>query len=150
MAAPLAGQIIRASDSFNIQTFTPVWTNVTVGTGAINEGWYLQQGDLVNWGFRLQFGTGGTSSGSVILDLPVAAFTGGGNGLQWTVGSFIIRDASASAANYAGSLSIFTSGGVSAAFSLGNSTTRANNTVPIAGNYAIDDVISGQGVYRAQ
>lgn len=145
---PLAGQIIRASDAFNMQTFTPVYTNYTIGAGAVNEGWYQEIGELVMWGFRTQLGTApaGAGASGVLVDLPVPAWTGGGNSLQAAAGSFVVRDASP-LLNYIGTMSIFASTGLQVSFSLGSSTTRMNGTNPITP--AVDDVISGSGVYRA-
>lgn len=148
MATPLPGNRTRTSDIFTVTTFTPTW-NFTVGTGATNEGWYAQIGELVHWGVRVQLGTSPTSSGttSVLLDLPVDAWTGGGNGLQAVLGTFNYRDASGPSF-YAGSANVFASAGTQACFILGSSTTRLSPTNPVA--FAVDDVIAVGGTYMAQ
>ena len=144
---PLAGDPLKAADSFNLVTFTPVWTALTVGSGAVNEGWYNRSGDVVHWGFRLQLGTTPSGAGTTIqMDLPVAAWTGGGSGLQAAVGSFNIRDAS-TVNQYPGTITVFSSSGLSCAFSLASGSTRWNSSTPMA--VAVDDIISGSGVYRA-
>ncbi len=144
---PAAGDPVKITDSFLLNTFTPVWTALSIGTGAINEGWWNQQGSIVNWGFRLQLGTAPSGAGTTIqIDLPVNAWVGGGNSLQAAVGVFNIRDAS-TVNQYPGTLTVFSSGGGSAAFSLPTGNTRWNSSTPMA--VAVDDIISGSGTYRA-
>jgi hypothetical protein len=127
---------------------------VTIGTGAIREGWWQQIGDAVLWGFRLQFGTSPAFTAEANLDLPVVAFAGGGLSLQGCVGSWIFRDTSA-VNHYAGSIGIWDSAGVQCSFAgtwdgtaprkrLGD---NAGTDLPVA--VAVDDVLSGTGYYRA-
>lgn len=149
MAAPLPGANIRASDIFNLASFTPTWTSLTIGTGAVNEGWYSQIGDLVFWGFRTQLGTSPSFTGTALVDLPVAAWVGGGNGLQMVLGAFHYRRASGTLM-YTGSATVFASAGTQAAFSLGSTTTRVGSTGPTPAAAGVDDVLSASGVYRAQ
>jgi len=142
-----AGDPLKITDTLNLVTFTPSWTALTIGTGAVNEGWYNQQGSIVNWGFRLQLGTSPGGAGTTIqIDLPLPAWTGGGNSLQAVVGSFNIRDAS-TVNQYPGTITVFSSSGLSAALSLAAGNTRWNSTTPMA--VAVDDIISGSGTYRA-
>lgn len=54
------------------QTWTPSWTNLTVGNG-IQQATYIQTGKTVNVCVTLDFGTTTTVSGSVSLTLPVTA-----------------------------------------------------------------------------
>lgn len=148
---PNPGDPVRADDAFDLNTFTPSWTNVTLGTtGLANEGWYQRIGDLVAWGFRLELGTSGTISSTVNLDLPVPAWSGGGLGLQNTIGSWLLRDVSAGT-HWAGTLGIWSSAGTSCSFAgAWNGTapsTRLNASSPVA--TAVGDVLTGSGVYRA-
>lgn len=147
MAEPLPGANIRASDIFGLTAFTPTWTGLTLGTGASNEGWYQTQGNLVFWGLRLQLGTGGTATTTVQFDLPVTAWTGGGNSLTTTLGSAHLRDQSA-LAFYSGVVTSWNAAGTQGCFSFAGNTSRWSNTAPVA--TAVDDVISASGVYRAQ
>lgn len=147
MTVPIPGNNIRASDIFNLTEFTPSFTGLSTGTGATSEGWYSQIGNLVFWGFRVQLGSSPSSSATVVIDLPVDAWTGGGNGLQAVVGSFVFRDAS-TVNFYAGTATVHSSGGTNASFCLGSNVTRLGNSVPVA--FAVDDVISASGVYQAQ
>lgn len=153
---PLAGQIIRSTDTFNLITFTPTFTNVTLGTGADNQGWYQQIGFMVMWGFRLEFGTSPAFvTGSAEIALPVPAFTGGGASLQACVGSYIYRTSGTS--HYAGALGTFEAAGLNATFAgaWDSGTSIPNDRAglvsatqrPAAPTAA--GVLSGQGCYRA-
>lgn len=152
MTDVLAGQTIKASDAFTLNTFTPVWTGVTLGAGAINEGWYQQIGDAVLWGFRAQFGTAPALTAVVNLDLPVIAFAGGGLSLQGCLGSWIFRDSSGTVHHFSGSIGIWDAAGVQCAFSGAWDGTApqlriVNGGIPFT--VAVDDVLSGSGFYRA-
>lgn len=149
MAFP--GDPVRADDMFDLNLFTPTWTNVTIGTtGVANEGWYQQIGSMVMWGFRLELGTGGSFSSTINLDLPVPAYVGGGLSLQNNIGSWLLRDTSASN-HYAGSIGIWSGSGLSCSFAgAWDGTaprTRVNASSPVA--TAAGDVFTGSGVYRA-
>jgi hypothetical protein len=152
MAAPVAGQLIRASDAFSVVSFTPTWTNVTTGAGAINEGYYQQIGRWVLWWMRLEFGTAPAYTASALMAFPVTAYaSSGGTGLAATVGSWAIR--STLAINYAGSCQVNDAGGVNLKFTgAWNGTNPANNVgvsattpvTPTAGS-----VLSASGSYLA-
>lgn len=58
------------------QTYTPTWTNVTLGTGSTVEGAYVKAGRTVFWRAYLTIGTGGSVSGNVSVSLPVTAAAG--------------------------------------------------------------------------
>lgn len=144
----LASQLQALEDHFQVTAFTPTWTNVTPGTSAVNEGYYATVNDAVFWWFRLQFGTSPAISGTAQLALPVNALTGGGTALQATLGSWIFRDTSATY-HYSGALGVYSSAGTSASFNgAWDGTaprTRITTSVPFA--VAVDDVLSGSGVY---
>ncbi len=56
------------------QNFTPSWTNVTLGTGAINTGRYVQIGQTVHVSVHFTLGTGGDVTASPFtMALPLAA-----------------------------------------------------------------------------
>ena len=52
----------------DIQTFTPGWTNVTLGAGVTNEGVYWVRGQTVHWAVRLVLGFGGAFTGVIQMD----------------------------------------------------------------------------------
>lgn len=130
-------------------SWTPTWANVTQGTGAVNEGYYLDLGDWIIWQFRLQFGTSPSFSSTIQINLPAAAWTGGGVSLQATLGSWTFRDTSAGK-HYAGSIGIWSSAGTSASFNGAWDSTipnsRITNAIPVT--VAVDDVLSGGGIYK--
>lgn len=141
--APLAGQIVRASDAFGLTAFNLNWTSFNPGTGPASEGYYQTIGRMVMWWFRVQLGTSPSGSGTYLLDLPVTAYTGGGNGLNACLGNWNYRVSGT--VFYAGSMSVFASNGLQASFTLTSSTGRMNNTTPVSP--AVDHVFSGGGVY---
>lgn len=150
MAAPLSGQILRASD-LGFTTFTPTWSNLTAGSGASNEGWYEVVGNMIHWGFRLEFGTSPSYSSSILMNLPVTAYAGGGTGLAGHVGAWGAR--SSGTINYAGSIVVNDSGGLQAAFkgawsgSVPSSNIGVSSSTPFTP--ASGNVLSGSGSYRA-
>lgn len=154
MAAPLAGQIIRASDMFNLQSFTPTWTAVTQGAGAINEGWYQTIGDWVLFGARLEFGTAPSFSSTILMNLPVLAYTGGGAATNATVGSWMFRDNSGPT-HYAGTMAMSSTAGDSTTFNGGWHVTNArpdgriSNSGPVPITLQVGDILSCTGSYRA-
>lgn len=150
-SAPYAGQTIRSSDAFGLVTFTPSWSNLTLGTGAVNEGWYQPIGRMVLWGFRLEFGTSpGLPGGSVLCALPsgFAAYTGGGLSLKATLGSWTYR--TSSSVHYSGSLGAFEAAGLNAAFAGAWTGTAPNGQIGSTNLPAapvVQGVLSGSGVY---
>jgi len=148
---PLAGDPIKASDLYDLRTFTPTWVNVTTGSGAVNEGWWLRSGDLVHWGVRLEFGTSPAFSSTIAMNLPVTAWTGGGSGFQMTIGAWICRLGGSS--HWAGSAGIYDSGGTQVSFagakaSGGDPDARlgqgGSSPSPTSGG-----ILSATGSYRA-
>lgn len=134
---------------FKTSAFTPTWTNLTQGTSATAEGWYSLVNDWCLWGFRLQFGTSPSVAGIVTLNLPAAAYAGGGTGLQASLGSWVFRDVSAGD-HYGGSIGCYDATGGTASFNAawnGTSPSRRITTgQPVT--VAIEDVLSGGGAYR--
>lgn len=131
--------------------FTPSWSNVTLGTSAVNEGYYTVIGDLVFWQFRTEFGTSPSFSTTIQLGLPVAGWTGGGLGLQGTIGTWTMRDSS-SQEHYSGSIGMWQADGTLASFAgawdsgASKPSARMGPAKPIT--VAVQDVLSGSGVYR--
>jgi hypothetical protein len=79
------------------ESFTPSWTNVTLGTSATNVGHYAEIGRVVVCRVSLTLGTGASVGGNVRLDWPVAPVSM--TSLQ-PLGNAIYFDTSASAYNH--------------------------------------------------
>jgi len=63
--------IIGALDDYNQWvSFTPAWTNVTLGSGAVNQGWYRKVGNFVDWKAYMLLGTSGQVSGAISMEGP--------------------------------------------------------------------------------
>lgn len=73
----------------NWQSFTPTWTNLTLGNG-VASGKYFLFGDLVVFRVDLVFGTTTSVSGAINVNYPVAAETGA----SFTIGHGEAIDAS--------------------------------------------------------
>ena len=83
----LAGQYVRSSD---VELWTPTWTNLSLGTGPTQEGYYFVSEDrAVTAHYHLIVGTGGSWSGTTSFTLPVTCITGT---LDMAIGSFVYRD----------------------------------------------------------
>lgn len=150
---PLAGDLIRASDAFQLNTATPSFSNITLGSGAVSEIWWQQLGEMVMWGMRVEF-AGSPVWGptlSVTMALPVTAYAGGGGSLGGALGTWAARDSGT--ANYAGVVAIFDSGGVNATFSgaWDGSSPKARIGVGSGVPFTLGagDVLSASGIYRA-
>lgn len=151
-SSPTAGSLVRASDAFNFVTFTPTWTSVTIGTGADSEGWYQVIGNMVMWGFRLEFGTSPSwAAGTVLLNLPVAAYTGGGGSLAACVGQWSGR--SSASINYGSSIMTNDTAGTQCNFAGAWNGTSPSGRVGASSSTpftpASGNVFSGSGCYRA-
>jgi hypothetical protein len=129
--------------------WTPSWSSVTQGTGAVNAGYYLDLGDWMLFSFRLQFGTSPSFSSTIQMTLPAAAWVGGGTNIQATCGSWTFRDTSGTY-HYSGSMGIWSSAGTSVSFNGAWDGTqdrgRITNAVPVT--VQVDDVLSGCGIYK--
>lgn len=135
-------------------TYTPTFAaGVTaVGTGAVREGWYCQIGKIVHWGGRIQFGTSPTINATIQMDMPVQAHVGGGNGLTNSLGAWQFRDDSVTF-HYAGTVAIYSSGGVVASFNGAWDSTAPRNRLGAAStpaaSVAANDILTWSGTYRA-
>lgn len=148
---PQPGNLVRASDAFGFTTFTPSTTGLTAGTGAISEGWYQTLGQMVLWGIRIELGTSPSFSASVVFNLPITAYTGGGAGLAATLGTWNFR--SGGTINYAGSVIVQDSGGLTGRFSGAWNGTAPSSNVGLSTSTpatpAATNVLSATGIYRA-
>ena len=153
MSAPLAGDLVKASDAFKLNSYTPTLTNITLGSGGLNDGWYQTIGNFVLWGFRIQLGTSPAITSNALVSLPVAAYTGGGTSLQACLGSWVLRDDNSSSPqqNFGGPMSVFEAAGINACFGGAWDATaprqRVTTGVPIT--YQVSDVLAGSGCYRS-
>ena len=152
----LAESVEAALDAYETwNEWTPIFNPgpTNWGSGGGVEGHYMQIGKLVHAEFRGQLGTGFVyGAGTTVLALPVPAFEFTvGNQLQAAVGSWIVRDESATR-HYSGSIGIFGVSATSVSFAgAWDSTTptflRINETLPLT--WQVDDIISGVLDYRA-
>lgn len=153
MAAPVSGQLIRASDAFALQTWTPTWGSVSLGSLPAVEAWYQQVGQMVMWQVFLEWGAGPSMSSTMTMTLPVTAYTGTGSGLQRTYGSWIFRTSGTS--HYAGTVGGFDSGGTQASFvgSWQAASAKPDQRVGVTSITPLAPVVaqtfSAGGVYRA-
>jgi hypothetical protein len=94
LGSKLDASVISSTGAWT--TFTPVFTNVTVGNGT-SFGSYLRIGKVVFCRFRFALGSTSAITGNPIMDLPVprAAY-----GQLWAVGTLYMEDAGIS--GYAG------------------------------------------------
>ena len=67
-------QSIHRAHEFNSGTFTPTWTNLSVGDASINSGQYVEVGDMVAVTVRLKWGSTTSASGAFyVTNLPKTA-----------------------------------------------------------------------------
>jgi hypothetical protein len=129
--------------------WTPTWSNVTQGDGAINEGYYVERADgWVDFAFRLQFGTSPSFSSTIQINLPFESWTGSGTEVQLTIGGWTFRD-TGSGHHYSGSLGIWSSAGTSASFNgaWDGTAPRSRITNAVPATVAVNDVLSGNGSF---
>ena len=94
-----AGEIVKTAWWAYAPTLTAVTTNPTLGSGAVQDGWYTWlSGNMIMYHFGIKFGTSGTNAGSgqYLISLPYVAVADIGNGMPEAVGSGLVRDSSAS------------------------------------------------------
>lgn len=105
---PFAGKTVHADWAYYLDTagtYTPTLTasitNPTLGTGAVQSGWWHRSGHFISGGGIIRFGTSGVNAGSgtyfVLLpfDADVSTLTasaGGGLGIATAVGPASLRD----------------------------------------------------------
>lgn len=120
---PIAGDTVYETDTNKVRTYngsswftvaqssfkgawqshSPLWTNLTISNGT-HDHTYYQDGPLVHARGSIQFGSGTSISGSVLLGLPVTP-----KSATWFVGMARAVDASAGFQRYEGSAEINTS-----------------------------------------
>lgn len=67
-------QAVHRAHEFNSGTFTPTWTNLTVGDASVNSGQYAEIGDLVAVTVKLKWGSTTSASGAFYVNnLPKTA-----------------------------------------------------------------------------
>ena len=102
--------------------YTPIWTNLTVGSGS-NAGWYKQIGKTVIYRGRFVMGAGSSVGSNPLVSLPVPLSTN-----YVTTGS---------AGHFIGTVHVLDSGTANfVCFPLVNATSTLNNFQPIATNTA--------------
>ena len=141
-----------------IVSWTPTWITSgssggfsSVGGSGVNEGHYQRIGDWILAQFYIQLASGfSVDTGIFTLVPPVAPYDWSGSGGTQAVGSWIIRDDSASPIeNFAGTISHFdtTTFSFGGANNAGTSNRRVEDTIPIT--WASGDILSGVLNYRA-
>lgn len=75
------------------QSYTPVWGNVTLGTGPTNIGSFMRLGRLIFWRAKLILGTGGTLTGLASVTIPVNMASEEAAGVKIGFGSVTYGDA---------------------------------------------------------
>jgi len=132
------------------QSFSPTWTNLTVGNGTVNYSKYIQTGKTVNLKYSLTLGSTSVIGTSPTFTLPVTASTdSSAGGIQWGTVTYI--DVSAGSTFYTGAVvyastttgTIFVSN-ASATYSTLSSFTA---TIPVA--YATGDTLVITATYEA-
>lgn len=127
--------------SLNWVSFTPSWTNITLGTGATNTGQYCVVPGGMHFEFFTQLGTSPSVTGIVSFELPGPA---AGTGVVSAVcGSCHFGDASSTANDRPGVLWTVSSTAVRLTFPDGNLGTTSYPTSVLASG----DVFSGQGFW---
>ncbi|WP_053203789.1 hypothetical protein [Jiangella muralis] len=124
----------------NASSWTPTFTNATVGNGAVNAYW-ARLGDLVAWQWKWVFGSTSTISGTFTSDLPTEV-----TGAQWmNVGAgYVGRGTSVT-----GRTTLVCRMSSSIAFNLFGDGLSVNATPPMGAPWTAGDVISVGGVYFA-
>lgn len=77
--------------SWSWQSWTPTWTNLTVGNGTVVAK-YIQIGKTVVFRLSIAFGSTSSISGGVIFTLPVTAVSYGGSATMQPIGTVRIFD----------------------------------------------------------
>lgn len=127
-------------------SFTPAWTNVTLGTtGLVNTASYIQIGEMVTVKFHLTLGTGGSFGGTINLALPVTAIDESLN----AVGVCLMDDTSVgSSARRAGTISQLATTSTQFYVS-GDSAGSKVVAASVPFTWAVGDTIAGTFSYEA-
>lgn len=156
---PAAGETIKAyveTDTY-VPALTSSGTNPTLGTGAVQDGWWHRNGQLITCGGIIQFGTSPTSgTGTTFLvSLPFPANTslvaaGTGVGLCHIGGSAMMRRNSP-LSNSVNAVPLLRTGGTNIWFR--NVTSTGNDSTgpvpPWGGSWAAGDAIDWLFIYPA-
>lgn len=81
-----SGQVLTAAELNAIATwtsFTPSWTGITAGTGALNTGQYCELNDILFIRAKYVLGTGGSFTNPV-MTLPASRVASGSPTMLWT------------------------------------------------------------------
>lgn len=132
--------------------YTPGLTNITLGAGGTNHGWYTKlPGGWINGAFYLVFGTSPSIAATCDIGLPEAAWQPIASVIQICVGSWTFRDQSPSIYHYGGALGIWAPAADSVSMNGAWDGTaprlRMTNAIPFT--VAATDILSGQFSYRA-
>lgn len=124
-------------------SFTPTWTNLTVGNSTTNEGYYKQIGKNVFFYVRFVFGSTSAVTGSVSIALPVSKASTLNNGSP--IG--ITRYNDAGTAIYIGQITA--AGTLTAINAAGTYAAEAFFTSAVPFTWTTNDSIFAQGIYEA-
>lgn len=119
--------------------FTPSWTNLTVGAGGTNTGFYTQIGKTVHFRTYFKFGTGSAVGTTPTLTLPVAIATYN----SAYIGNVKIK---AAGLNYIGAIS--TDGVVIVGKSDGTYLTATTLSATVPGTFTTNDEIHISATYE--
>jgi len=143
----VAGEVLTAADMNGIgetTSFTPTWTNLTVGNGTLNWATYVRVQNLVF--VQVQFTLGSTSAvtGNIYFNAPVSSSVG----TQNNIGNAIFADANVNV-TFTGVASMATN--LIQAIPINVSSTvgfyqNASSTFPFT--WATNDVVGVFAVYR--
>jgi hypothetical protein len=124
------------------KSFTPSWTNITVGNSTINEGYYTQIGKTVIFYVRFALGSTSAVTGSVTLSLPVAKASTLNNATP--IG--LVRMNDVGTAIYTGQITA--AGTVTGVGASGTYATEAFLAATVPFTWATNDVLYIQGTYQ--
>lgn len=125
------------------KSFTPSWTNITVGNSTINEGYYTQIGKTVIFYVRFALGSTSAVTGSVTLSLPVAKASTLNNATP--IG--LVRMNDVGTAIYTGQITA--AGTVTGVGASGTYATEAFLAATVPFTWATNDVLYIQGTYQS-
>lgn len=72
-AGGIAHEMLSTNSDWAWDSWTPSWTNVTVGNGVLTYAKYKQVGKTVHWRLKFVWGSTTSASGAQIFSLPVTA-----------------------------------------------------------------------------
>jgi hypothetical protein len=125
--------------------FTPSWSGVTLGSGAVNEGRITRVGNRVEGYFMLALGTGGAVTATMLLTMPFLART---QPTRLAIGSVFMEDSGSVSTRRGGTM--FQASAINAAFLIDNDpagSAQLGAGTPWA--WGPTDVLSGTFCYEA-